>query len=167
MKSGQIDILFTVDLFNEGTDIPEIDTLLMARPTESKIIFIQQLGRGLRLHANKEKVVVIDFIGNHKSFLDKPAALFGFEPSSKNIKDFLDKYKAKKLDLPRESRIRYDIESIQFMDQLSQIKIDYDSFYREFKISNGARPSASDFYQFIGKLTDVRLKHGSWFESVS
>lgn len=166
LKSGQIDILFTVDLFNEGTDIPEIDTLLMARPTESKIIFIQQLGRGLRLHANKEKVVVIDFIGNHKSFLDKPAALFGFEPSSKNIKDFLDKYKANKLDLPRESRILYDIESIEFMDQLSQIKVDYDSFYREFKISNGGRPSASDFYQFIGKLTDVRLKHGSWFEFV-
>ncbi len=166
LKSGQVDILFTVDLFNEGTDIPEVDTLLMARPTESKIIFIQQLGRGLRLHPNKEKVVVIDFIGNHKSFLDKPAALFGFEPTNKNIKDFLDRYKDQKLDLPRESRILYDVESIQFMDQLSQVKVDYDTFYREFKVSNGHRPSASDFYQFIGKLTDVRLKHGSWFDFV-
>ncbi len=166
LKSGQVDILFTVDLFNEGTDIPEVDTLLMARPTESKIIFIQQLGRGLRLHPNKDKVVVIDFIGNHKSFLDKPAALFGFEPTNKNIKDFLDKYKDQKLDLPRESRILYDVESIRFMDQLSQVKVDYDTFYKEFKVSNGGRPSASDFYQFIGKLTDVRLKHGSWFEFV-
>lgn len=166
LKSGHVDILFTVDLFNEGTDIPAIDTLLMARPTESKIIFIQQLGRGLRLYPKKEKVVVIDFIGNHKSFLDKPAALFGFEPSSKNIKDFLESYRANKLELPRASRILYDVESIEFMDQLSQAKVDYDTFYKEFKDANGSRPSASDFYQFIGKLSDVRLRHGSWFEFV-
>ncbi len=167
LKNGEIDVLFTVDLFNEGVDIPEIDTLLMARPTESKIIFIQQLGRGLRLHSNKNVVRVVDFIGNHKSFLDKPAALFGFEPTNKNIKDFLDKYKLGKLDLPQKSRILYDTEAIQFMDQLSEIKVDYDQFYEEYKTSNGSRPSASDFYQFIGKLTDVRLRHGSWFEFVN
>ena len=166
LKNGEIDVLFTVDLFNEGVDIPEIDTLLMARPTESKIIFIQQLGRGLRLHSNKNVLRVVDFIGNHKSFLDKPAALFGFEPTNKNIKDFLDKYKLGKLDLPQKSRILYDTEAIQFMDQLSEIKIDYDQFYKEYKSSNGSRPSASDFYQFIGKLTDVRLRHGSWFEFI-
>lgn len=166
LKNGEIDVLFTVDLFNEGVDIPEIDTLLMARPTESKIIFIQQLGRGLRLHSNKSILRVVDFIGNHKSFLDKPAALFGFEPTNKNIKDFLDKYKLGKLDLPQKSRILYDTEAIQFMDQLSEIKIDYDQFYKEYKSSNGSRPSASDFYQFIGKLTEVRLRHGSWFEFI-
>ena len=166
LKNGEIDVLFTVDLFNEGVDIPEIDTLLMARPTESKIIFIQQLGRGLRLHSNKSVLRVVDFIGNHKSFLDKPAALFGFEPTNKNIKDFLDKYKLGKLDLPQKSRILYDTEAIQFMDQLSEIKIDYDQFYKEYKSSNGSRPSASDFYQFIGKLTEVRLRHGSWFEFI-
>ena len=167
LKNGEVDVLFTVDLFNEGVDIPEIDTLLMARPTESKIIFIQQLGRGLRLHSNKNVVRVVDFIGNHKSFLDKPAALFGFEPTNKNIKDFLDKYKSGKLELPQKSRILYDTEAIQFMDQLSEIKVDYDQFYQEYKVSNGSRPSASDFYQFIGKLTDVRLRHGSWFEFVN
>jgi superfamily II DNA or RNA helicase/HKD family nuclease len=167
LKGGEIDVLFTVDLFNEGVDIPEIDTLLMARPTESKIIFIQQLGRGLRLHSNKNLVMVIDFIGNHKSFLDKPAALFGFEPNNKNIKDFLEKYKVGKLELPKDSRILYDTETIDFMDQLSEIKVDYDHFYREYKESNGLRPSASDFYQFIGKLTDVRLRHGSWFDFIA
>lgn len=166
LKNGSLEILFTVDLFNEGVDIPEIDTLLMARPTESKIIFIQQLGRGLRLHSNKNIVKVIDFIGNHKSFLDKPAALFGFESTNKNIKEFLEKYKVGKLDLPRGSRIFYDPESIEFMDRLSNIKIDYDQFYQEYKINNGSRPTASDFYQFIGKLNDVRLKHGSWFEFI-
>ncbi len=167
LRQGKVDILFTVDLFNEGTDIPEVDTLLMARPTESKIIFIQQLGRGLRLAADKSFVRVIDFIGNHKSFLDKPAALFGFEPTNKNIKDFLEKYRHGKLDLPQNSRMLYDLESVEFMDELSKIKVDYDAFYEEFKSANGSRPSASDFYQFIGKLTEVRLRHGSWFDFVN
>jgi len=166
LKGGEVEILFTVDLFNEGVDIPEIDTLLMARPTESKIIFIQQLGRGLRLHSNKNIVKVIDFIGNHKSFLDKPAALFGFESTNKNIKDFLGRYKEGKLDLPKGSRILYDPESVEFMDELSNIKVDYDQFYQEYKLNNGSRPTASDFYQFIGKLTEVRLRHGSWFEFI-
>ena len=167
LKSGEVEILFTVDLFNEGVDIPEIDTLLMARPTESKIIFIQQLGRGLRLYLNKSIVKVIDFIGNHKSFLDKPGALFGFEPTNKNIKDFLEKYKDRKLDLPTRSRILYDTESIAFMEELSNIKVDYDQFYQEYKTNNGSRPTASDFYQFIGKLSDVRARHGSWFDFIN
>ena len=167
LKQGDIDVLFTVDLFNEGVDIPEIDTILMARPTESKIIFLQQLGRGLRLHNSKKVVRVIDFIGNHKSFLDKPAALFGFESTNKNIKDFLEKYKLGKLELPKNSRILYDTEAIQFMEQLSEIKVDYDHFYLEYKTSNTSRPSASDFYQFIGKVSAVRTRHGSWFEFVN
>ena len=167
LKNAEIDVLFTVDLFNEGVDIPEIDTLLMARPTESKIIFIQQLGRGLRLHSDKNLVRVIDFIGNHKSFLDKPAALLGFESNNQNIKDFLDKYKLGKLDLPQKSRILYDTEAIQFMEKLSEIKVDYHQFYQEYKASNGSRPTASDFYYSIGKLTNIWTRHGSWFEFVN
>ena len=66
-----------MDLFNEGVDLPAIDTVLMLRPTESKILFLQQLGRGLRTAEGKEKLVVLDFIGNHHSFLHKPQALFG------------------------------------------------------------------------------------------
>jgi len=167
LKNGVVDVIFTVDLFNEGVDIPEIDTLLMARPTESKIVFIQQLGRGLRLHPNKTVVRVIDFIGNHKSFLDKPAALLGFESTNKNISNFLLGYKNNNLDLPHKSRILYDTESIKFMEQLSEIKVDYDQFYIDYKAANGVRPTASDFYQFIGKVTAVRTRYGSWFEFVN
>ena len=68
LKTNEIDIIFSVDLFNEGIDIPAVDTILMIRPTESKIIFLQQFGRGLRKAEGKEVVKVIDFIGNHKSF---------------------------------------------------------------------------------------------------
>lgn len=63
LQRGEINCIFTVDLFNEGVDIPEIDTVLFLRPTESLTIFIQQLGRGLRLSEDKEALTVLDFVG--------------------------------------------------------------------------------------------------------
>jgi hypothetical protein len=63
-------------LFNEGVDLPAIDTLMLLRTTESKILLLQQLGRDLRRHPDKERLVVRDFIGNRKAFLNKPDALF-------------------------------------------------------------------------------------------
>jgi hypothetical protein len=70
LKSKQINILFVVDIFNEGVDIPELDTLLFLRPTESLTIFLQQLGRGLRLTDNKECCTVLDFVGNSRPEYD-------------------------------------------------------------------------------------------------
>lgn len=65
-----LEVIFTVDIFNEGVDIPSVNLVLMLRPTDSPIIFIQQLGRGLRKHEQKEYLTVLDFIGNHsKAFL--------------------------------------------------------------------------------------------------
>ena len=63
LRRREVNVLFTVDLFNEGVDIPEVDTVLFLRPTESATVFLQQLGRGLRLHEEKECLTVLDFIG--------------------------------------------------------------------------------------------------------
>ena len=63
LRDGKVQILFTVDLFNEGIDIPSIDVVLMLRPTESATIFLQQLGRGLRHSAGKDVLTVLDFVG--------------------------------------------------------------------------------------------------------
>jgi len=63
LQKGEINCVFTVDLFNEGVDIPDIDTVLFLRPTESLTVFIQQLGRGLRLSEDKEALTVLDFVG--------------------------------------------------------------------------------------------------------
>lgn len=66
----ELQVFFSVDIFNEGVDIPSINTVLMLRPTSSPIVFIQQLGRGLRKHESKSFLTVLDFIGNHsKVFL--------------------------------------------------------------------------------------------------
>jgi len=63
LRAGELQIIFTVDVFNEGVDLPEVDTLLLLRPTESATVFLQQLGRGLRLCEGKECLTVLDFIG--------------------------------------------------------------------------------------------------------
>ncbi|MBV2560953.1 DUF3427 domain-containing protein [Staphylococcus aureus] len=90
LREGKINYIITVDLFNEGIDIPEVNQVVMLRPTESSIIFIQQLGRGLRKSSNKEYVTVIDFIGNYKTNYLIPIALSGDQSQNKdNYKKFL------------------------------------------------------------------------------
>ncbi|MDD3196032.1 MAG: DUF3427 domain-containing protein [Paludibacter sp.] len=88
----EINYLFVVDIFNEGVDVPEIDTVLFLRPTESLTIFLQQLGRGLRLADNKECLTVLDFVGNSRpeyNFENKFRALIGktSSPVSKEVED--------------------------------------------------------------------------------
>lgn len=80
----RLDYIFTVDIFNEGVDIPEINQVIMLRPTESPIIFVQQLGRGLRKAKGKEYVIVIDFIGNYKNNYMIPIALSGDRTGNKD-----------------------------------------------------------------------------------
>jgi superfamily II DNA or RNA helicase len=66
LASGRIKAVFSVDLFNEGVDVPNIDTVLMLRPTESPVLFLQQLGRGLRKAPDKNVCAVLDFVGTHR-----------------------------------------------------------------------------------------------------
>ena len=77
LERGELDYLFTVDLFNEGVDIPAVNQIVMLRNTESSIVFTQQLGRGLRKFPHKDSVVVIDFIGNYANNYLIPVALYG------------------------------------------------------------------------------------------
>ncbi len=73
----KLDYIFTVDIFNEGIDIPRVNQIVMLRPTQSAIVFVQQLGRGLRKREGKSFVTVIDFIGNYQNNFLVPIALFG------------------------------------------------------------------------------------------
>ncbi len=67
LEKGEVCALVTVDLYNEGVDLPSVDTLLLLRPTQSALLFQQQLGRGLRLHPGKESCLVLDFVGQHNA----------------------------------------------------------------------------------------------------
>ncbi|MBV7281270.1 DUF3427 domain-containing protein [Corynebacterium sp. TAE3-ERU30] len=77
LEAGELDYIITVDLFNEGIDIPKVNQIVMLRPTQSVIVFTQQLGRGLRKYPGKENLRVIDFIGNYKNNYLVPMALTG------------------------------------------------------------------------------------------
>lgn len=77
LENGLIHYIFTVDIFNEGIDIPMVNQVVMLRSTQSSIIFIQQMGRGLRKHPSKDFVTIIDFIGNYKNNYMIPMALSG------------------------------------------------------------------------------------------
>lgn len=80
----RLDYIFTVDIFNEGVDVPEINQVILLRPTESPIIFVQQLGRGLRKAEGKEFVVILDFIGNYQTNYMIPIALSGDRTGNKD-----------------------------------------------------------------------------------
>ena len=82
-ENDPLEIIFTVDVLNEGVDIPAVNMVLFLRPTESSTIFIQQLGRGLRLHENKEYLIVLDFIGN--SYLRSTQIAIALGTLSNNI----------------------------------------------------------------------------------
>ena len=94
LERGELSIIFTVDLFNEGVDIPCVDLVLFLRPTESMTIFLQQLGRGLRLHQGKTRLTVIDLIGNYRNAHFKLPFLIGLdEDDPASLVQALAKYK--------------------------------------------------------------------------
>ena len=82
LKEGQLQVIFSVDMFNEGVDVPNVDMVLFLRPTESPIVFLQQLGRGLRKSKGKEYLTVLDFIGNYRQAGKAPWLLAGSKGSN-------------------------------------------------------------------------------------
>lgn len=167
LEQGALDIIFSVDLFNEGVDLPTIDTVLMLRPSESKIIFLQQLGRGLRQakESGKHSLIVLDFIGNHISFFKKAEALLKIGLSNQARRAFIEQLRAGSLKLAHGCFINYDLQAIEFLEQLIQTKIEtHLDTYRALKESLGHRPTASEFYLAGGSLTAIRREYGSWMQ---
>ena len=106
LEQGTVNYIVTVDIFNEGIDIPSINQIIMARPTQSAIIFVQQLGRGLRKHSNKEYLTVIDIVGNYNNNFLIPIALYGDRSRNKDTLRRL--LRSEESLLPGESTISFD-----------------------------------------------------------
>jgi superfamily II DNA or RNA helicase len=164
LKTGRLKVVFSVDLFNEGVDLPAIDTVMMLRPTESKILFLQQLGRGLRRAEGKDKLVVLDFIGNHQSFLHKPQALFRTGTTFKALASFARNVEAGRLELPDGCFANYDLALIDFLKALDGGGPARD--YEALKETFGRRPTLAEFYRSGSSVQAMRRQHGSWFEFV-
>ncbi|MBO2535349.1 DUF3427 domain-containing protein [Rummeliibacillus suwonensis] len=149
LETGDLQYILTVDIFNEGIDIPFINQIAMLRQTQSSIIFIQQLGRGLRKHASKEYVTIIDFIGNYKNNYLIPIALSGDQSMNKdNVRrkmvntNYLQGISTIHFEEIAKRRI---FESINHTN-LSTLKILRDA-YTELKNRLGKIPSMNDFMQ--------------------
>lgn len=164
LDEGSLDVIFCVDLFNEGVDLPGIDTVMMLRPTESKIIFLQQLGRGLRRSPHKDHLVILDFIGNHKGFLHKPQALAGKSMSQSEIAAFARNIKNGSIDLPPGCLINYDLKIIDFMESLSSSNLSQE--YEALREALLRRPTITEFFRYGGSTTRVRQQYGDWFSFV-
>ncbi len=144
----RLDYIFTVDIFNEGVDIPEVNQIVMLRPTESPTIFIQQLGRGLRKYKDKEYVVIIDFIGNYDNNYMIPMALYGDRSYNKdNIRKVLMQgnrmipgCSSISFDKISKERIYKSIDNANF----SEIRLIKDN-YNELRMKLGKIPSIMDF----------------------
>lgn len=162
---NKIEFIFTVDIFNEGVDIPEINQVLLVRPTESPIIFIQQLGRGLRKFKNKEYVVILDFIGNYRNNFMIPIALSGDRSYDK---DRIRKY------LMQGNKIIPGASSINF-DEISKRRI-YESInnssfskvalfkekYNQLKYKLGRIPYLHDFATNAEFNPEIILNHNNF-----
>ncbi|UJF17095.1 DEAD/DEAH box helicase family protein [Vibrio sp. SS-MA-C1-2] len=165
LDRGVVQILFTVDLFNEGTDLPSIDTVMMLRPTESNIIFLQQLGRGLRCHENKKHLVVLDFIGNHRSFLNKQEAL-GITSTKVHNQHRGVSIASPKLGIG--CFINLEPELVDFWQELTK-QLRYTAIDDFNNLTNhlGHRPRAVEYYRADCDFKKVNKQHGSWFNIVA
>ena len=165
LKQGKINVLFSVDLFNEGVDAPHIDTVLLLRPTESKILFLQQLGRGLRKHTQKERLVVLDFVGNHHSFLNRPelllASLVAGTPSRTKL---IQLAKSPEKLLPDGCYINFDLAFIDFLESLADDALPLQ--YQKLKTSLGRRPTYTEFWQNGNSEAKLRNNYDSWWQFV-
>ncbi len=144
-----LDYIFTVDIFNEGIDIPQVNQVIMLRPTQSAIIFVQQLGRGLRKADNKEYVVILDFIGNYNNNFLIPIALSGDRTYNKdNVRKYV---REGSRIIPGNSTIHFDeitkkriFESINKMTTTKKFLTDK---YNQVKFKLGRIPTIIDYYK--------------------
>ncbi len=120
LRNKSIQVLFAVDVFNEGVDVPEIGTVLMLRPTDSPVIFLQQLGRGLRLSEEKAVLQVIDFVGNHHSFLMKPRVLLELSSAEGRQSDRpLDEViESGDFELPPGCSVEFELGAVELLRQM-------------------------------------------------
>ena len=162
----QLDYIFTVDIFNEGVDIPEINQVIMLRPTQSPVVFIQQLGRGLRKYEGKEYVVILDFIGNYMNNFMIPIALSGDRSYNKDAMRRYIREGARVI--PGSSTIHFDEISKKRIyasidtARTNDMKLLRES-YRTLKYKLGKIPTIRDFKKFGSvDVTKIFEKCGSY-----
>ncbi len=161
LENGELEYILTVDIFNEGIDIPFINQIIMLRQTQSSIIFIQQLGRGLRKHDEKEYVTVIDFIGNYKNNFLIPVALSGDRSMNKDTirrktvnTDYIQGVSTVNFEEVAKKRIFDAINTTKDLSSFTTLKKEY----TELKNRLGRTPRLMDFINHHSVDPEVIIK---------
>ena len=148
LERGKIKVIFSVDMFNEGVDIPSVDMVMFLRPTESPIVFLQQLGRGLRRSKGKEYLNVLDFIGNYEK-----AGRVRYLLTGKNKEEKQNYSPADKTDYPDDCFVDFDMKLIDLfaeMDKKQQsLKDQIKKEYFRIKELLGRQPSRMDLFTYM------------------
>lgn len=166
LEDGELDYILTVDIFNEGIDIPSLNQIVMLRNTQSSIVFVQQLGRGLRLFPKKQVVTIIDFIGNYKNNYLIPMALYGDKSFNKdNYRRKLGQHKQ----ISGITTVNFEeVAQKQIYDSITQTKLssiaNLKTEYLDLKNRLGRTPLLYDYYRErsldpIVFFEDSRFKH--------
>ena len=148
LKNGDIRVVFSVDMFNEGVDITSVDMVLFLRPTESPVVFLQQLGRGLRKDRGKEYLTVLDFIGNYEKAGNVRYYLTGRISKANENFDYADQS-----DLPDDCVIDFDMRLIDLFEKMKQKQIKVRdrvrSEYLRIKELLGRKPFRMDLFTYL------------------
>ena len=169
LENGEIEYIITVDIFNEGVDIPCVNQVILLRPTESSIVYIQQLGRGLRKYPDKEYVVILDFIGNYEKNFLIPIAV---SQNSNYDKDYMKRFIMNGTDMiPRQSSIIFEeivkeriFENINRTNFSTKKNIEKDFILLEKQL--GRVPMLYDFFEKNMIEPSVILKYKKTYDEV-
>lgn len=165
LRNRNVNFIFVVDLYNEGVDIPEVDTVLFLRPTESLTVFLQQLGRGLRLHPDKECLTVLDFIGAQRKefrFASRFRALSG-KPTVR----LDDEIEAEFPHLPSGCVIKLErVAQQRVLDNVREsirlVRPRMLASLRDLQQYLGRTPTLEDAIDYFDTTLDELLKRGLW-----
>lgn len=148
LKNGEIKVIFSVDMFNEGVDITSVDMVLFLRPTESPIVFLQQLGRGLRKSKGKEFLNVLDFIGNYEK-----AGRVRFLLTGKKLSEKETYNPADRSSFPDDCLIDFDMKLIDLFAEMDKkhlkVRDQIRNEYFRVKELLGKRPSRLELFTYM------------------
>ena len=155
LHRGELDAICAVDIFNEGVDVPALDRVVMLRPTESSVIFLQQLGRGLRAAPGKQAVTVLDFVGNHKIFLERLRTLLSLGDRAAALAALVA---TGRIELPNGCTVELALEAKRILESLYRVGgADHvEQAYRELR-DMGIEPFvvSSSLVGVVGRVFEV------------
>ena len=147
LKNQEIRVIFSVDMFNEGIDITVLDMVMFLRPTESPIVFLQQLGRGLRTSKGKEYLNVLDFIGNYEKAGRAPLLLSG-------DKDFGERANYYDMEYPDDCLVDFDMRLIDLFKEMDKKSLNAKArikqeYYRVKELLGGKVPARMELFTYM------------------